>query len=139
MKILFFVTQTRVKVNIRPISDDGPKTISCRSVFQPCAEKVLISADFCQLELRILSHFSNDIGLANVMRSRCDVFKMIASKWNNISEKDVTDKQRNDTKQMCYGIIYGMGVRSLAEKMNCDETEAQEQQNLFLKCYPGLR
>lgn len=99
----------------------------------------MISADFCQLELRILSHFSNDIGLNKIMRSANDVFKVIAAKWNNIDETDVTDKHRNDTKQICYAIIYGMSVRSLAEKMNCDETAAQEQQNQFLKCYPGLR
>lgn len=73
------------------------------------------------------------------MRSDCDVFKTIAAKWNGIDEMNVTDKQRNDTKQICYGIIYGMGVRSLAEKMSCDETDAQEQQDAFLKCYPGIR
>lgn len=64
---------------------------------------------------------------------------MIAAKWNNISEAEVTDKQRNDAKQICYGIIYGMGVKALADEMNCDETEAQKQQALFHKCYPGIR
>lgn len=73
------------------------------------------------------------------MRSNCDVFKMIAAKWNNINETEVTDKQRNDSKQLCYGIIYGMGVKTLAEEMNCDETEAKKQQDLFHKCYPGIR
>lgn len=73
------------------------------------------------------------------MRSNCDVFKMIAAKWNNINETEVTDKQRNDSKQICYGIIYGMGVKTLAEEMNCDETEAKKQQDLFHNCYPGIR
>lgn len=73
------------------------------------------------------------------MRSDCDVFKMIAAEWNSISEVEVTDRQRNDSKQICYGIIYGMGVKTLAGKMNCEEAEAQKQQDLFLNCYPGIR
>lgn len=73
------------------------------------------------------------------MRSNCDIFKMIAAKWNNIDECDVTDKQRNYSKQICYGIIYGMGVKSLAEEMGCEEREAQRQQALFHRCYPGIR
>ncbi|XP_037047750.1 DNA polymerase theta isoform X2 [Bradysia coprophila] len=120
-------------------ADTGPKTISCRRVFAPCSGTDLISADFCQLELRILTHFCNDPKLTEVMRSNSDVFKMIAAKWNCIDEDQVTDKQRNDSKQICYGIIYGMGVRALAEKMDCEEVEAQEQQEAFLKCYSGIR
>lgn len=73
------------------------------------------------------------------MHSDRDVFRLIAAKWNNINESEVTDTQRNVSKQICYGIIYGMGVKALAEKVNCDEAVAQEQQDLFLKCYPGLR
>lgn len=64
---------------------------------------------------------------------------MIAAKWNNINESDVTDTQRNYSKEICYAIIYGMGVKALAESMGCDEAEAQKQQALFHKCYPGIR
>lgn len=73
------------------------------------------------------------------MRSNCDVFKMIAATWQNINETEVTNQQRNNSKQICYGIIYGMGAKSLAEKMNCDEAEAKKQQDLFHKFYPGIR
>lgn len=73
------------------------------------------------------------------MQSNCDVFKMIAAKWNNINESDVTEKQRNDAKQICYAIIYGQGIKALADSMSCDEMEAQRQQDLFYKCYPGIR
>lgn len=64
---------------------------------------------------------------------------MIAAKWNCINEANVTDKQRNDSKQICYGIIYGMGASAMAEKLNCDVNEAQEQLDAFLKCYSGIR
>lgn len=122
------------------ISDSGQKTISCRRAFNVCPGNELISADFCQLELRILTHFSDDRDLTKIMRTEnCDVFKMIAAKWNNINESDVTEKQRNDSKHICYGLVYGMGVKALAAAMKCDETEALKQQDLFYKCYPGIR
>lgn len=119
-------------------SDSGRKTISCRRVFQASSGCELISADFCQLELRILTHFSQDSRLMEIMKSNCDVFKMVAAEWNNVNECEITDKQRNDAKQICYGIIYGMGSKSLAEKMHCNEAEAQKQQDLFLKCFSGI-
>lgn len=64
---------------------------------------------------------------------------MIAAKWNNINECDVTEKQRNDSKQICYGIIYGMGIQNLAESLKCDESEAEKQQALFYESYPGIQ
>lgn len=85
-----------------------------------------------------MTHFSKDSRLTAIMKSDCDVFKMIAAEWNNVSETHITDKQRNDAKQISYAIIYGMGSKSLAEKMHCSEAEAQQQQDLFLKRFAGI-
>lgn len=64
--------------------------ISCRKSFV-CAENyILLSADYCQLELRLLAHLSEDKLLCSVMRTKEDVFKSIAAKWNNISERQVS-------------------------------------------------
>lgn len=73
------------------------------------------------------------------MKSNVDVFKGIAAKWNKISEEKVTDKQRNDVKQICYGIIYGMSMKSLAESLNCDEDAAKVLSDQFHTSYPGIR
>lgn len=65
--------------------------ISCRSSFFCKENHILLSADYCQLELRLLAHLSQDLLLCSVMRSKEDVFKSIAAKWNNISERQVLE------------------------------------------------
>lgn len=100
---------------------------------------MLISADFCQLELRVLAHLSGDESLKEIFSSVNDVFVSIAAKWYRVNEIDVTDKMRNDAKQICYGIIYGMGIKSLATAMKCDEDEALNLYESFHKTYPGIR
>lgn len=63
----------------------------------------------------------------------------IAAKWNNIEESQVDKVQRNQTKQICYGIIYGMGNKSLAETMKVDEETAVKLAQEFHSAYPKLR
>lgn len=125
-------------------ADPVAVTISLRSLFEPRpgyknAPRCYVSADYCQLELRLLAHFSEDRSLLKILKSNHDVFQAIAAKWNNISESKVTDELRNDTKQMCYGIIYGMGVRSLAATLRVDEAKAEKRIEEFHATYPGIR
>lgn len=116
------------------------KTLSCRSVFETAAGRHLISADFCQLELRILAHLSDDASLMDIFRTQHeDVFAAIAANWNNLPAAAVTDKLRNTVKQICYGIIYGMGARSLSEALKCSEEEAADLSESFHKSYPAIR
>lgn len=63
--------------------------LSCRMAFVPGNNSIFLSADYCQLELRILSHFSQDPLLCSIMRSDEDVFKSVAAKWKNIEEAEV--------------------------------------------------
>ncbi|KAI8130699.1 DNA polymerase theta [Lucilia cuprina] len=115
-------------------------TISCRSAFFPSdSKRCLISSDFCQLEMRILAHLSQDSALLHVMKSEKDVFVAIAARWNKISENSVTEQLRNGTKQICYGIVYGMGMRALAEGLKCTEQEAKLVSEQFHAAYPGIR
>lgn len=116
-----------------------PRVFSCRSAFTVKPNRMLISADFCQLELRVLAHLSEDDGLIGIFSTLNDVFLSIAAKWNKIHEINVTDKMRNDTKQICYGIIYGMSVKSMATTMKCDEEEAKSLYESFHQTYPGIR
>lgn len=51
----------------------------------------------------------------------------------------MNEKQRNETKQICYGIIYGMGTKSLADALKCTEQDAQDLSESFHKTYPGIR
>lgn len=115
-------------------------TISCRSAFYPSdSKRCLISSDFCQLEMRILAHLSQDSALLQVIKSEKDIFVAIAARWNKISESSVTEQMRNGTKQICYGIVYGMGMRALAEGLKCTDQEAKMVTEQFHAVYPGIR
>lgn len=78
--------------------------------------------------------------LTKIMKSPGeDIFRKIAAKWNKVDESDVTDVQRNQTKQICYGIIYGMGNKALAETIKVDEETAKKLSNEFHATYPDLK
>lgn len=68
-----------------------------------------------------------------------DIFIKIAAKWNKVSELKVTELLRNQTKTLCYGVIYGMGMKSLAEQMGVEENEAKKLIEEFHATYPGIR
>ncbi|CAG9823805.1 unnamed protein product [Phaedon cochleariae] len=113
--------------------------ISCRSAFLVPAGFCLLSADYCQLELRLLTHLSRDRMLCDIMNRPGDVFKSIAAQWNHVEEEKVDDSMRQRVKHICYGIIYGMGSRTLADQLNIDENEASQFITTFKDTYPGLK
>ena len=67
-------------------SHDASYTISVRTAFIPTVGYLLLSADYCQLELRILAHFSKEPTLCKILRKDGDVFKNIAARWYNLTE-----------------------------------------------------
>lgn len=121
-------------------SNSLKETVSFRSAFRCQPGKILLSADFCQLELRILTHLCKDPALmATMSKPNDDIFRQIAADWNKISEKEVTDVQRNQTKNLCYGVIYGMGTRALAAKMDVEEYEAKRIVDKFHTTYQAIQ
>ncbi|KAI6652765.1 DNA polymerase theta-like [Oopsacas minuta] len=99
-------------------------SLSMRSTFTANPGYVLISADFSQLELRILTHLCRDPTLVAIFSSSGDIFKLIASSFYKVLSSKVSDTQRFNAKQICYGIVYGMGCVTLAKKMNIPVDEA---------------
>lgn len=63
---------------------------NCRNIFKSAPGYVIVSADYCQLEMRILTHFSQDQVLMKIMNSDMDVFKAIAASWSHVCEDEVT-------------------------------------------------
>lgn len=114
-------------------------SISCRSIFIPKKDNIFISADYCQLELRMLTHLSGDELLRNILNKDGDIFKSIAAKWNKISEEQVTEILRNQTKHICYGIIYGIGSKALSQQLKIGVEEASTFMENFKNTYPGLK
>ncbi|KAK9506409.1 hypothetical protein O3M35_008360 [Rhynocoris fuscipes] len=116
----------------------GNELFSPRSTFIASKSDVLLSADFCQLELRILTHLSKDPLLTSMINSNIDVFVSIASGWFKVDCNQVNEEMRHQTKQICYGILYGMGDISLGESLGVSTTEAAEMAAKFRLSYPGV-
>ncbi|XP_045032829.1 DNA polymerase theta-like isoform X1 [Daphnia magna] len=92
------------------------------------------------LELRILAHLSEDAGLCSVLsQPDGDVFRGIVSVWKKKKQEEVRDDERQKAKQICYGIVYGMGCKCLAEQLEVGEEEAQLFVNTFHATYPSIQ
>lgn len=118
----------------------GQYQINARDFFLPTQENwLLISADYSQIELRLMAHFSDDASLINLLRKPDgDVFIMMAARWTGKNESEITEKQRDHTKKLVYGILYGMGVNTLAEQLECSVGEAGERYERFKSAFPGV-
>ncbi|XP_067849109.1 DNA polymerase theta [Heptranchias perlo] len=136
--------------SIQPLSqlavmDDGkadkglPFAVSIRHAFVPFPGGLILAADYSQLELRILAHLSKDRSLIQVLNSGEDVFKSIAAEWKMVELASVSDRLRQQAKQICYGIIYGIGAKSLGEQMGLDENDAGCYLETFKSRYKGIQ
>lgn len=114
--------------------------VSLRRAFVASEGCVLLSADYSQLELRILAHLSGDPDLCRLLRRPDgDVFRLLAAAWlGKASPTDVSDAERQTTKQICYGMVYGMGVRTLSQELGLPEEEAAQFMAAFMDTYPGV-
>ncbi|KAF7238089.1 DNA polymerase theta, partial [Varanus komodoensis] len=98
---------------------------------------VILAADYSQLELRILAHLCHDARLLQALNGGADVFRSIAAEWKMMDPEAVGDGLRQQAKQICYGIIYGIGAKSLGEQMGVEETDALYYIESFKSRYPG--
>ncbi|XP_073087665.1 DNA polymerase theta isoform X4 [Manis javanica] len=125
-------------------SDRGmPFSISMRHAFVPfpvisISGGLILAADYSQLELRIFAHLSQDHRLIQVLNTGADVFKSIAAEWKMVGPESVGDDLRQQAKQICYGIIYGMGAKSLGEQMAIKENDAACYIDSFKSRYTGI-
>ncbi|CAH6792318.1 DNA polymerase theta [Phodopus roborovskii] len=120
-------------------SDRGvPFSVSMRHAFVPFPGGVILAADYSQLELRILAHLSRDCRLIQVLNTGADVFRSIAAEWKMIEPDSVGEDLRQQAKQICYGIIYGMGAKSLGEQMGIKENDAACYIDSFKSRYTGI-
>ncbi|XP_062868243.1 DNA polymerase theta, partial [Trichomycterus rosablanca] len=116
-----------------------PFSVSMRHAFVPFTGGLVLAADYSQLELRVLAHLSRDRRLLQVLNSGEDVFKSIAAEWKMVDPAAVDDCMRQQAKQICYGIIYGMGAKSLGEQMGIDENDAACYIETFKARYSGIQ
>ena len=122
-----------------PVSPGELFAISIRSIFVPFESAMFISADYCQLELRLIAHLSGDEKLIEVLNTASDVFKGIAAEIHHVSIDGVNDIQRQHAKEICYGIIYGIGAKSLCEQLGVSEEDASAYMEQFKDKYCGIK
>ncbi|CAL1548393.1 unnamed protein product, partial [Lymnaea stagnalis] len=114
--------------------------ISMRKLFIPFKGGVILAADYSQLELRIICHLSGDVKLANILNATDgDVFNMIAAQMKGIPLEEVTSDHRQQAKQVCYGMLYGIGPKALGEQLGVDENDAGVFMETFKSRYQGIR
>lgn len=116
-----------------------PSSVCMRDVFHPFPGGVFLTADYSQLELRVLAHMSGDAKLRQFLNGSGDVFKLIAGEWLGVSASGVTDQQRQEAKQVCYGMIYGIGPKALGEQLGVSDDQASQFMESFKCRYPAVR
>ena len=99
----------------------------------------LVSADYSQIELRILAHFSQDPLLLELFHKDCDVHKITASSLYGIDEKDVDEKMRDVAKRINFGIIYGLSPYGLAQELGISFEEAEAFISAYFLRYPKVK
>ncbi|XP_008276657.1 DNA polymerase theta [Stegastes partitus] len=120
-------------------AEQGPAfSVSMRHAFIPFSGGMILAADYSQLELRVLAHLSKDQRLLQVLNGGADVFRCIAAEWKSVDPESVQDSLRQQAKQICYGIIYGMGAKSLGEQMGVEENDAACYIESFKARYKGI-
>lgn len=120
-----------------PVRDDDGKEI--RKAFIPDDGCEFFSADYSQIELRIMAHLSEDENMIEAFREEQDIHAATAAKIYKINIDEVSREQRSKAKTANFGIIYGISVFGLAERLNVDRKEAKELIDGYFENYPKVK
>jgi DNA polymerase-1 len=101
-------------------------------------ERVLVSADYSQIELRIVAAISGDSNMCDAFKQNKDIHTATASKVYNVAETDVTKEMRYKAKSVNFGIIYGQGAFGLADNLGISRTEAKEIIDNYKREFSGI-
>ena len=122
--------------NIPVRTDDGKEIRKC---FIPEEGCLFFSADYSEIELRIMAHLSEDENMMEAFREGHDIHRATAAKiWHEDIDK-VTDAQRKKAKQANFGIIYGITISGLAQRMDIPNSEAKELIEGYFRTFPKVQ
>ena len=110
-----------------------------RGAFKADKGNKIISADYSQIELRLIAEISKEENMINAFQHGEDIHASTASKLFNVPLKEVTKIQRSQAKTVNFGIIYGQGAFGLAEQTGLSRTEAKEMIQNYFETYPELK
>ena len=121
-----------------PIRTDRGKPIRAAFVAAD-ADHLLVSADYSQIELRMMASLSGDETMIDAFRHDADIHAATAARVYGIDEKDVTREQRSHCKQVSFGIIYGISAFGLAQRLGIARHQADGLIKAYFEMFPGVR
>jgi DNA polymerase-1 len=113
--------------------------VRIREAFVPAEGHLLLSADYSQVELRILAHYSRDESLIEAFQRGEDIHRRTAAEVAGIAPEQVSQEQRGRAKAVNFGIIYGSSAFGLAKQLGIAAAEAQETIDAYFERYRGVR
>jgi DNA polymerase-1 len=125
--------------NVQNIPIRGDQGARIREAFVPADGRILLSADYSQVELRIVAHYSGDASLIEAFENGEDIHRRTAAEVAGIPLAEVTDEQRARAKAVNFGIIYGSSAFGLAQQLGIAAGEAQETIDAYFARYEGVR
>ncbi len=120
-----------------PVRGEWGKRI--RAAFIAEEGNLLLSADYSQVELRILAHLSGDEGLTGAFRTGVDIHARTASELYGVPVERVTPEMRRTAKVVNFGVIYGISAFGLSEALNMERKDAEQYINQYFERHPGVR
>lgn len=120
-----------------PVRDEQGREI--RKVFIPDDGCVFLSADYSQIELRLMAHLSGDENMIEAFQSGKDIHAATAAKIYKVPIEEVTSEMRRRAKTANFGIIYGISAFGLAQRLDISRTEAKELIDGYFATYPHIR
>ena len=122
--------------NIPIRTEDGRRI---RQAFEPSKGNKFISADYSQIELRVMAHMSKDEGLLEAFREGQDVHSKTASEVFDVGIKDVTPDLRRNAKAINFGLIYGISAFGLGKQLGISRNLAAEYMAMYFEKYPDVK
>ncbi len=132
------LSSTRPNFQNIPIRTELGKEIRKAFIAEKQGCKIL-SADYSQVELRIMAHFSGEPELLKAFTDGVDIHRRTASLVNGISEDEVTPDQRRSAKVVNFGIMYGAGPFRMSQELGISMTDARKLIDNYFKTYPGIK
>jgi DNA polymerase-1 len=125
--------------NLQNIPIRTPEGRRIRQAFIAPPGQLLLSADYSQIELRIMAHLSGDAGLARAFAEDGDIHRATAAEVFEAAPEQVTSDQRRAAKAINFGLIYGMSAFGLARQLGIERHAAQDYVARYFGRYPGVR
>ena len=128
-----------IEPNLQNIPVRSTEGRRIRQAFVAPPGSVLISADYSQIELRVMAHLAHDPGLLTAFQHGRDIHRETAARMFNVFPEMVTAEQRSAAKTINFGVLYGMGPQRLSREIGVSQKDAKAFIDLYFQQFPGVR